>query len=271
MAANWYLNRQGIKTGPFTVEDLRKQGITPDTIVWSEASYQWMLASEIPELRPAFKATPPPLHGEGSPGTCHGGSTPPPVPDDIPIRKYYRPPHRLFVRYCLIAIVAGLVFLRFFTPFFASIFSSYIWARMSLVVSGIVLLTGTGLSFFYKEKFYKKWILSVCIILAAGNLILMKILFGEYFSYHGGYAIKEYYEGDKVVTHVDNDDPRGYRVDYLVPYAINRLGIKVQVDGFTCDILDHFPTEDEGYIIPSDIHAPVPAEAVVPVEVTASE
>ena len=51
-----YIIENGQQRGPFTLEQLRFMPITPDTEVWKEGMYNWVKASEVPELRDLLDA-----------------------------------------------------------------------------------------------------------------------------------------------------------------------------------------------------------------------
>ncbi len=51
-----YIIENGQQRGPFTLEQLRFIPITPDTEVWKEGMYNWVKASEVPELRDLLDA-----------------------------------------------------------------------------------------------------------------------------------------------------------------------------------------------------------------------
>ena len=46
----FHLIRNGKQEGPFTVEELSQQGITPDSEVWAPGMKDWMQAGDVPEL-----------------------------------------------------------------------------------------------------------------------------------------------------------------------------------------------------------------------------
>lgn len=46
----FHLIRNGKQEGPFTVEELSQQGITPDSEVWAPGMNDWMQAGDVPEL-----------------------------------------------------------------------------------------------------------------------------------------------------------------------------------------------------------------------------
>ena len=76
MANFFYLNAQNEQRGPVAAEDLVKNGVTKNTLVWKEGMEQWQPAGNVPELSELFAgpATPPP------PGTNGPKQTPPPSP-----------------------------------------------------------------------------------------------------------------------------------------------------------------------------------------------
>jgi len=46
----FHLIRNGKQEGPFTVEELGQQGITPESEVWAQGMADWMQAGDVPEL-----------------------------------------------------------------------------------------------------------------------------------------------------------------------------------------------------------------------------
>lgn len=61
---NYYIIENGQQYGPFSLEQLKKRGITYETIIWHEGLAQWTAAKNIPELidiaQPPLPNTPPP-------------------------------------------------------------------------------------------------------------------------------------------------------------------------------------------------------------------
>jgi len=49
------------KYGPFTLEELRQKDINNDTLIWFEGLDDWTLASELEDMKPILKLSPPPL------------------------------------------------------------------------------------------------------------------------------------------------------------------------------------------------------------------
>ena len=49
--AEWYIFRSGESTGPFTLEQLRQQGVSPRTNIRKEGEEEWTRARDIPELQ----------------------------------------------------------------------------------------------------------------------------------------------------------------------------------------------------------------------------
>jgi hypothetical protein len=57
----YYVNQASQQVGPVSVEDLKKAGITPQTLVWKEGMKEWLPASTVAELKHLFAPTPPPI------------------------------------------------------------------------------------------------------------------------------------------------------------------------------------------------------------------
>lgn len=55
----FYLNSAGAQEGPMTLEQLKKENITPQTLVWHDGMPEWMPAAKLPELSQLFAATAP--------------------------------------------------------------------------------------------------------------------------------------------------------------------------------------------------------------------
>jgi len=64
-AADYYLGVGDRQEGPFTLADLARRDITPQTLVWRPGMGQWLTAVQVPELATRFPAAllnvPPPL------------------------------------------------------------------------------------------------------------------------------------------------------------------------------------------------------------------
>jgi membrane protease subunit (stomatin/prohibitin family) len=56
----WYLHQNGQQLGPFSINQLSQQGLTPQTQVWKSGMNAWETASTIPELTSLFAVAPPP-------------------------------------------------------------------------------------------------------------------------------------------------------------------------------------------------------------------
>ncbi len=59
---NYYIARNGQPCGPFSVDQLLNEGITPDSLVWNESMPQWKRAAEIPEIANTLFPTQQPLN-----------------------------------------------------------------------------------------------------------------------------------------------------------------------------------------------------------------
>ncbi|MEQ8906097.1 DUF4339 domain-containing protein [Ekhidna sp.] len=59
--SEYYLAENNEQTGPFTIEQLKKGEIAPETLVWKEGLADWTEARNVKELQDLFKTTPPPL------------------------------------------------------------------------------------------------------------------------------------------------------------------------------------------------------------------
>ena len=56
----WYITRDGQNIGPFAMNQLLANGLTPQSYVWRNGLSGWQQANTIPELASLFPASPPP-------------------------------------------------------------------------------------------------------------------------------------------------------------------------------------------------------------------
>lgn len=77
MAASYYIADGDVRRGPFSMEELGQQNLTPETLVWHEGMADWQPAGQVEELRPIL----------GAPGVPPV-APPPPVPDYGPSINY---------------------------------------------------------------------------------------------------------------------------------------------------------------------------------------
>lgn len=83
---NYFIIINDAQQGPFTIAELQQQGISSETLVWTEGMAEWTPAWQVEELRPLFYkqaagATvppPPPVNpGAGAQGSQTGAPVPP--------------------------------------------------------------------------------------------------------------------------------------------------------------------------------------------------
>lgn len=95
----FHLIKNGKQEGPFTVEELSQQGITPESEVWAPGMADWMQAGDVPELtavlqRAEFEAAQQaaraaqnqPAMGQPYEPAVNSGQVPPPVPPRVPVQ-----------------------------------------------------------------------------------------------------------------------------------------------------------------------------------------
>lgn len=58
--AQYYLEKNGQQAGPFEVNQLLANGMTPESLVWTAGMAGWMRAAEVAELAPMFAQQMPP-------------------------------------------------------------------------------------------------------------------------------------------------------------------------------------------------------------------
>jgi TM2 domain-containing membrane protein YozV len=69
---NYYVADGSTQKGPFTIEELKGQGVRPETLVWKEGAPNWLPAGQVPELISAGVVA--------AGGMPAGGAYPPPPP-----------------------------------------------------------------------------------------------------------------------------------------------------------------------------------------------
>ena len=95
----FHLIKNGKQEGPFTVEELAQQGISPDSEVWAPGMSDWMQAGDVPELtavlqRAEFEASQQaaraaeqqPTMGQPYEPATPPGYVPPQVPPRVPVQ-----------------------------------------------------------------------------------------------------------------------------------------------------------------------------------------
>ena len=55
----YYVLINGIKEGPFSIEELKSKGISRETMVWKAGQSQWLPMYQVPELHDLLKEIPP--------------------------------------------------------------------------------------------------------------------------------------------------------------------------------------------------------------------
>ena len=61
MSAYYYLNKQNEQQGPVAAEELIKNGVTPNTLVWKEGMSNWLPAKNVAELSGLFSTQSKPI------------------------------------------------------------------------------------------------------------------------------------------------------------------------------------------------------------------
>lgn len=93
MNTHFFYTKDGENFGPFSIEQLKKEGITPETLVWHAQLTDWTVASEVEELNELFKradsnsnTVPPPPKSSGE--QYKNNQTPPPHHNMYPPNNY---------------------------------------------------------------------------------------------------------------------------------------------------------------------------------------
>lgn len=75
----YFIVKDGTRQGPYTVEELAMQRLSPDTLVWTRGMPDWAEAQTVPELSGAIDHDVP---GADTPQAPIGEMAPPPLPGD---------------------------------------------------------------------------------------------------------------------------------------------------------------------------------------------
>ncbi|MDX2273658.1 MAG: SPFH domain-containing protein [Cyanobacteriota bacterium] len=59
-APQWYLSRDGQNFGPFSLDQLLLQGVTPETSIWRTGMAGWQRLADVPEVASRMHSAPPP-------------------------------------------------------------------------------------------------------------------------------------------------------------------------------------------------------------------
>lgn len=86
---NYYVAEGTTQRGPFSMDELSRVGLTPQTLVWTEGMAEWQPAHTVEALRPLLS---PPQAGQPSAGP-QGGAQPLPVAYAGPQPVGYAPPY----------------------------------------------------------------------------------------------------------------------------------------------------------------------------------
>ncbi len=82
----FYIVKDGTRQGPYEVEELMRQRLSPDTLVWTKGMPEWIEASRVPELAAAIDSDVPSMPGDApAAGTGQapiGETVPPPLYGD---------------------------------------------------------------------------------------------------------------------------------------------------------------------------------------------
>lgn len=87
--AQYYLAKNGQKAGPFTIEQLVQNGLTPESLVFTQGMTAWTKASEVAELASILKPTPAPQPAPAAPAPA-----PAPQPQYQAPQPQYQQPYQ---------------------------------------------------------------------------------------------------------------------------------------------------------------------------------
>lgn len=78
----YFIVKDGTRQGPYTVEELAMQRLSPDTLVWTRGMPDWAEAQTVPELSGAIDHDVPDVPGADTLQAPIGEMAPPPLPGD---------------------------------------------------------------------------------------------------------------------------------------------------------------------------------------------
>lgn len=78
----YFIVKDGTRQGPYTVEELAMQRLSPDTLVWTRGMPDWAEAQTVPELSGAIDHDVPDVPDAGTQQAPIGEMAPPPLPGD---------------------------------------------------------------------------------------------------------------------------------------------------------------------------------------------
>lgn len=97
----YYIHDGNIQKGPFSLEELKNQNISSDTLIWYEGMSEWKKASQIEDIQFFFKQVPPlPV------------IAPPPIPSEIIQKKRYFPPVYFIGGIVVLLLIIGYLFFQ---------------------------------------------------------------------------------------------------------------------------------------------------------------
>ena len=79
--AQYYLVKDGQRVGPLSLEELVQNGLTPDSLVWTDGMTDWAPANQLAELAPVFAPAPAP----------QPAPAPAPAPQPVQQPQYQQP------------------------------------------------------------------------------------------------------------------------------------------------------------------------------------
>ncbi len=109
----YFIHKGSEETGPYTIEELKSQGITRDTPIWREELPDWLKAGDLPELNTLFIPYPPPFVQKEitTPPTSEELKTPPPLKESTVATTVTKKNYLWYiVPAIIIAVAAGIYF-----------------------------------------------------------------------------------------------------------------------------------------------------------------
>lgn len=83
----YYIVLNGVKEGPFSLEELKAKGVTESTLVWKNGLTDWVKANTLPEVMQAIYTAPAPQPVPEAPVA----PAPQPTPQPAPAPQYQQP------------------------------------------------------------------------------------------------------------------------------------------------------------------------------------
>ncbi len=111
----YFIHKGSEETGPYTIEELKLQGITRDTPVWREELPDWLNAGDLPELNALFISHPPPFVQKEftAPPASPELKAPPPLKEGVITEPISKKNYLLYIASAIVLLIAAGIYFYF--------------------------------------------------------------------------------------------------------------------------------------------------------------